>query len=267
MEYEVGFLGYGHMARAISDGLDRSGLVPYHQQLISGRDRGRLKEAGETKGVAVADDNRALVRHSKVVLLGVLPNQVEDALEEVRNESAGRLIISMAAGVRLETLNSFLHTGAGLVRAMPNVAAQVGQGTTVICGRPRSDPAHLIRARQIFESVGLCLELEECLFDVASALSGAGPAYFFALFESFVRGAVRLGVPWEAARRLVVQTALGAAEMASRQPGQSLANMRDAVASPGGVTAEGLYVLDKGGLGGVLQEALEAATMKARRMA
>ncbi len=267
MDYEIGFLGYGRMARAISEGLDHQGVIPYHHQIVSGRDQGRLREVGEKRSVAVAADNRDLARRSKVVLLGVKPDQVEGVLDEVRDELGGRLLISMAAGVRLETLNSFLHaTGVDLVRAMPNLPALVGRGATLICSRPGADPAHLERAREIFGAVGLCLPLEERQFDAATSLSGSGPAYFFTIIESLVRGAVRLGLSWETARTLAVQTALGAAETAARRPEMALADLRDQVTSPGGTTAEALYVLENGGLGGLLQKALDAASEKCNRL-
>lgn len=267
MEYEIGFLGYGRMARAISEGLNNQGVIPYHHQVVSGRNQGRLQEAGDKRGVAVATDNQDLVRRSKVVLLGVKPNQVEGVLDEVRDDLSGRLLISMAAGLRLETLNSFLRaTGVDLVRAMPNLPALVGKGATLICSRPGADPAHLAQARAIFDAVGLCLELEERQFDAASALSGSGPAYFFTIIESLMRGAVRLGLSWDTARTLAVQTALGSAETAARRPEMALAELRDQVTSPGGTTAEALYVMERNGLGGILQEALEAATEKCNRL-
>lgn len=264
--FDIGFLGYGRMAGAISGGLNDSGLIPFGRQLVSGRNRARLNAEAERWGLAVAGDNRDLVRRSAVVVLGVKPRQAEDVLEEVRADLTGRLVISLAAGVNLDSLRRWLPPDTAVVRSMPNVAALVGRGATLICAPGGADPKHLARAREIFESVGLCLELEEKLFDAASALSGSGPAYFFSIMEALTRGAARLGLPWDTARILAVQTALGAAETAARRPGQSLADLRDMVTSPGGTTAEALLVLEKGGLGGLLQEAMAAAKDKSENL-
>lgn len=264
--FDIGFLGYGRMARAISSGLADNGLIPYNRQIISGRDQGKLKSAAKDLGLALALDNRDLVRRCRVVVLGVKPAQVVPVLEEIGPETPGRLIISLAAGVKLETMWRVLPAGAALVRSMPNVAALAGRGASLICALPGSDPNRLAEARKIFESVGHCWELEEKMFDAGSALSGSGPAYFFAIMESLVRGGVRLGLPWDLAKELVLATALGSAEMAWRQNDKALADLRDMVTSPGGTTAEALMLMEIRGLGGILQEALAAAAEKSEKL-
>lgn len=265
-DFEIGFLGYGRMARAISAGLAENGLIPHPRQIISGRDRVRLESAARELGLTVAADNRDLTRRCRVLVLGVKPAQVAPVLEEIAPETPGRLLVSLAAGVRLETMRRILPAGAALVRSMPNVAALAGRGATLVCALPGSDPAHLARARRIFESVGQCWELEEKLFDAAGAVSGSGPAYFFSIMESLVRGGVRLGLPWDLARELVLATAQGASEMAGRPEGRALADLRDMVTSPGGSTAEALLVMETKGLGGILQEALAAAAEKSEKL-
>lgn len=266
MNFEIGFLGYGAMARAISSGLAESGLLPYEKQIISGRDRAKLDQAASERGLVAAADNKDLVQRCQTVVLGVKPHQVMEVLEEIKNVANKRLIISLAAGIKLEQMSPLLTPGAGLVRAMPNVAALVGQGTTLICAPPETGPAHLKKALAIFESVGLCLELPEKYFAAGGAVSGSGPAYFFDIMEGLVRGAVRLGLPWHEARSLVIHTALGSAVMAKKMDGAAFSELRDMVTSPGGTTAEALYVFEKGGLGGLLQEALEAAVEKSRKL-
>lgn len=266
MKFEIGFLGYGAMARAISSGLAESGLYPYEKQIVSGRDRAKLDQAASERGLAAAADNRELVRSCQTVVLGVKPHQVMEVLEDIKNEANERLIISLAAGINLKQMRPVLPSGAGLVRAMPNVAALVGQGTTLICAPPGTGPDHLKKALAIFESVGLCLEMPEKYFAAGGAVSGSGPAYFFDIMEGLVRGAARLGLPWSEARSLVINTALGSAVMAQKMDGAAFSELRDMVTSPGGTTAEALYVFEKGGLGGMLQEALEAAVEKSRKL-
>ena len=266
MSFEIGFLGYGHMARAISDGLAREGRIPYARQMISGRSRSRLAEISGQTGLGLAADNRELVRMCPVVVLGVNPDQIRPVLAEVAAEIQAKTVISMAAGVTLTDLTHALPASAGVVRTMPNLPAMVGLGVTLVCTPPESDPVHLDRALEIFRSVGLALELKEELFDAGTAAGGSTPALFFSIMESMVRGAVRLGLPFETARAIVVQTALGTAQIAARHPGEHLAALRDRASGPAGTTVEGLVVFEESGLGGVIQRALEAARDRSRRM-
>lgn len=266
MEYEVGFLGYGRMARALSDGLAQKG-IPYSRQIVSGRNRERLESLAKELGVAVAPDNAALAESTKTVILGVKPYQVEHVLEEVGDRLNGRLLISMAVGIRLATLKRMLPDNTGLVKVMPNIAALVGSGLTLLCSPAGTDDSYIQRAKNIFEVVGDCLELDEKLFDAGGAISGSGPAYFFYIMEAMVQAGVCLGLTHEQARQLVVQTALGSALTAKVKTDQHLSGLRDMITSPGGTTAEALYVMDKQGLSGVLQEAVLAAEKKSRKLA
>lgn len=266
MSFEIGFLGYGNMARAISDGLAQDGRIPYSRQMISGRNRSRLAEISGQTGLGLAADNLELTRMCPVVVLGVNPDQIRPVLEEISAEAEGRTVISLAAGVTLDDLAQALPSSAGVVRSMPNLPVMVGQGVTLICAPPEADPVHLARAGEIFRPVGLCLELAEELFDAGTAAGGSTPALFFSIMESMMRGAVRLGLPFDQARAVVVQTALGSALMASRHPGEHLAALRDMASGPAGTTVEGLSVFEEAGLGGVIQRALKEARDRSRRM-
>jgi pyrroline-5-carboxylate reductase len=265
--FEVGFLGYGRMAQAISEGLDRCGRIPYSRQAASDLPDGPWLQLAEERRFRPVPDNRRLTALCPVVVVAVKPHQVRDVLEEIRPAAPGRLFISIAAGLRLADLRACLPETAGLVRVMPNLPALAGRGLSLMCAPPGAPSAHLEQARAIFEAVGTAEELEEAKFDIGTAVSGSGPAYFFLMMEALVRGAVRLGLTWDTARRLVLETALGSAATALARPELNLAALRDQVTSPGGTTAEALQVLEKGGFSGLLAEALEAAAEKGRRLA
>ncbi len=266
MDFEIGFLGYGKMSGAVSRGLDKNGLIPFNRQMASARDREKLVKGAGLWGLTPAADNRELVKRCRSVVLGVKPKQIQGILEEIQDLVGDRLIISMAAGVRLEDMRPLLPRGANLVRTMPNVAALTGQGATIICAAPGTSPDSFARAVQIFGSVGRCFELDENLFDAGGAVSGSGPAYFFSFMENLIRGAVRLGLPWDTAKALVLQTALGSAETAAGNPETHLADLRDMVTSPGGTTAEALAVMENHGWGGIVQQALAAANDKSKKL-
>ncbi|MDR1079624.1 MAG: pyrroline-5-carboxylate reductase [Deltaproteobacteria bacterium] len=262
----VGFLGYGRMAQAISEGLDRSGLVPYRRQLASDVASGILDGFRERRGIAVAADNAALAERSPIVVIAVKPHQVRGALSEIRESLKEKLVISIAAGVTLATLGEYVPEGCSLVRVIPNLPALVGKGVTLITAPPSTDKADLDNARKIFSAVGEVVDIPESMFNEGTAVSGSGPAYFFLVMEAMIRGAVRLGIPWDQARKLVVRTCEGAAAAALARPSQNLADLRDQVTSPGGTTAEGLLVLEEGGLTAIFHAALKAASDKGREL-
>ena len=270
-KYEVGFLGYGRMAQAVSEGLDRCGRIPYARQAASDLAAGdwaggEWLKLAEKRHFHPAPDNRSLTALCPVVIVAVKPHQVRAVLEEVRPTASGRLFISIAAGIKTADLKAGLPKTAGLVRVLPNLPALTGRGMSLMCAPPGAPREHLDQARAIFEAVGEVEELGEDKFDVGTAVSGSGPAYFFLMMEALIRGAVRLGLTWETARKLVLETARGAAETARARPDLNLAALRDQVTSPGGTTAEALQVLETGGFSGLLAEALEAAAEKGRQL-
>ncbi|MDR1083625.1 MAG: pyrroline-5-carboxylate reductase [Deltaproteobacteria bacterium] len=266
MTCEVGFLGFGRMAQAISEGLNKSGKMPYSRQAASALRTDKLQSLADTRGFVVAVDNRNLLSLSPAVIIAVKPHQVQNALAKAGPAVRGQLFISIAAGISLAELQAWLPDGTRVIRVIPNLPAQVGRGLTLVCAPEGTRPDDLKLTRYIFESVGTVTELPESLFDEGTAVSGSGPAYFFLVMEAMVRGAVRLGLPWDLAKKMVLQTARGAAETALVKDDLSLADLRDQVTSPGGTTAEALYVLEQGGLTALFQEALEAASVKAKKL-
>jgi len=185
-KYEVGFLGYGRMAQAISEGL--SGRVPYSRQAASDLPGGAWLKPAEERRLHPAPDNRRLTALSSVVILAVKPHQVREVLEEIRPAAPGRLFISIAAGLKLADLRAWLPKTAGLVRVMPNLPILAGRGLSLMCAPPKTPAKHLDQARAIFEAVGEVVELEEAQFDVGTAVSGSGPAFFFLVMEALTRG-------------------------------------------------------------------------------
>ncbi|MDR0354215.1 MAG: pyrroline-5-carboxylate reductase [Deltaproteobacteria bacterium] len=263
---EIGFLGYGRMAQAISQGLDRSGLVPYRRQAAFDVLSGKLDELAAERGFATAKNAKNLFDLTSTVILAVKPHQVEGALKEIAGAAKNSLIISIAAGVSLAALAAPLPPTVGLVRVIPNLPALVGQGMTLICAPKSAKEVHLEQAEKIFKAVGSVVVLDEKLFNEGTAVSGSGPAYFFLVMEAMIRGAVRLGLTWDMARELVLQTALGSAQAALANPQMSLAELRDQVTSPGGTTAEGLFELEDGAVVSLFFRALEAAAEKGRSL-
>jgi pyrroline-5-carboxylate reductase len=200
--------------------------------------------------------------------VAVKPHQVTGALSALGpEEKSDRLFISIAAGVSLSALRSLLSDRAQIVRVIPNLPAMCGYGVTLVTAPEGTREEDRERAREIFSSVGTVHDLPESLFDQGTGVSGSGPAYFFLVMESMVRGAVRLGLSWDISRELVLRTALGSAQAALANPDLCLSELRDQVTSPGGTTAEGLLKLEEGRIAALFQQALEAAAEKGKSLA
>ena len=198
-------------------------------------------------------------------MLAVKPRVTAAALKEIGKGLAKRLVISVVAGMPLMRIIEACGTQARVIRAMPNTPAMVGEGMTALAIGPDIQAAEVAVARNIFESVGKVVSVEERLIDAVTGLSGSGPAYVFLMIEAMADGGVKMGLSRETASLLAAQTVLGAARMVI-ETGQHPARLKDQVASPGGTTIAGLHRLEQGGLRGVLIDAVEAATKRSQEL-
>jgi pyrroline-5-carboxylate reductase len=256
---KIAFIGGGNMARALIGGLLRSGTpVAALRGADPQPDRAALGALGPLE---LAADNAAAVHGAAVVVLAVKPQVMEQACRSIAAEArrARPLLISVAAGTRIADLDRWLDGEQRIVRCMPNTPALVGLGATGMVANGAVDAAGRATAERIMASVGIVEWLaDEALMDAVTALSGSGPAYFLQLVEHLEDAAVGLGLPREGARRLAIQTGLGAMTMAATADAPP-AELRQRVTSPGGTTAAALAAFERGGLGALVRDALTAA--------
>jgi pyrroline-5-carboxylate reductase len=196
------------------------------------------------------------------VVLCVKPADVPGALFEIRDALAGKLLVSIVAGLSSSVLAELCGPNVRIVRTMPNTAALVGQSATACCAGPGATAEDLKTVLQIFGGVGLSVEVPEKLLDAVTGLSGSGPAYIFLIIESLAEAGVHAGLSRTLANQLATQTVLGAATLAS-ETGEHPAILREAVTSPGGTTAAGLAVLEAAAIRSAMIEAVSAAAEKA----
>ncbi len=260
----IGFIGGGAMAEALAGGLIAAG-VPASQIQIAEPLPERCAQLRDRLGVAAEADYAGAVRDSDLVVLAVKPDVVSTALAALRAEDldlTSPLWISIAAGVRLESLEAGLPAKARIIRAMPNTPALVRAGATAICGNAQTDASDRNDASSLFESVGIAREADaENLLDAVTGLSGSGPGYVFLFLEALIDAGEDVGLPRKAAERLATQTVYGAAKLAL-DGDSSPAQLREQVSSPGGTTLAGLAALDQGGLREILARAVAAATRR-----
>ncbi len=255
----LAFVGCGTMGEAMVKGLLAERLVRPQQVVASHPRPGRREELEAAYRIGAVADNAEAAREASVVVLTVKPQVLEEVLAGLAGAvSAEALVLSIVAGATTATLAEALGTSR-VVRAMPNTPAQVGHGMTVWYATARVGERDREKVRTILSALGEQERVDhEDEVDMATALSGTGPAYVFLFMEALIEAGVHLGFSRRLAARLVRQTVLGAAEFAVEAP-EHVARLRNQVTSPGGTTADALYHLEKGRLRTVISDAVWAA--------
>jgi pyrroline-5-carboxylate reductase len=258
---KLGVIGAGVMGQAVIRGLMHRHLVTVSNVWAAAKTEGSCEKVRLELGIPCHTNYSDIVADTDVLLLCVKPNGIRSVLEKLKSYalSPKTLIISIVAGATIEQIETTLGTKNPVIRAMTNTPCLVGQGMTAVCTGTHTQPEHLELAQNIFETVGVCMELDELHFDAVTGLSGSGPAYMYLIMEALADGGVRVGLPREAALRIVAQTLLGAAMMV-QQSGRHPASLRDDVTTPAGCTIGALLVMEDGKIRSTLARAVEEAT-------
>ena len=262
IEQHIGFIGAGQMATALGQGFVRAGLIAAEDLVAADPSAEARKRFAETTGGRTTEDNPEVAAGADVLLLAVKPQQMAGVLAGLRGKVTERhLVISIAAGIRLEVLAAGLGEEVRLVRVMPNTPCLVGKGASGYCTGPTAtaDDARLVE--QLLGAVGIAHCVEEKLMDAVTGLSGSGPAFVYVMIEALSDGGVRMGLPRVAATALAAQTVLGAAQMVLAT-GDHPGVLKDRVTSPGGTTIAGIKALESAGLRAALIDAVEAAARR-----
>lgn len=256
---QLTIIGPGVMAEAILRALiDTSGVDPA-RIVVSGPRQNRLAELADRYQVRTSRDNRAACAQADIVILAVKPQSLPAVLRGLGGGiRPAALVLSIVAGARLATLMKGLDHAA-VVRAMPNTPAQIGEGISVWTASEEVDPPRKEKASHILAALGEELYVEdENYLDMATALSGTGPAYVYLFMEAMVDAGVHLGFPRRIAEMLVVSTVRGSVAYYEHSP-RHMARLRNQVTSPGGTSAAALYYLEKAGFRTALSRAIWAA--------
>jgi pyrroline-5-carboxylate reductase len=264
-EKKLCIIGAGNMGDALVRGLVRSGF-PKESIIASDLRDEQLELFKKTYGINATRDNREAVRFGDVVVLAIKPQAMNRLLDQVCPEiNPSKLVVSIAAGVPIAALERKLGRGSRIVRAMPNTPALVGAAATAISSGEHATDDDMALAKELFDSVGLTVEVEEALLDAVTGLSGSGPAYVFLIIDALSDAGVKVGLPRYTAQKLAAQAVLGSAKLqieTGLHPGQ----LKDQVTSPGGTAIAGIHTLEAGGLRTTLINAVEAATERAREL-
>ena len=261
----VAVLGTGKMGEALLSGMLRAGRKPA-DVLVTARRAERAELLAQRYGVEVLD-NAAAAKAADTIILAVKPQDMGALLDELApHVPAGRLVVSVAAGIPTSFLERRLADGAPVVRVMSNTPVLVDQAMSAISAGAAATEEHLLRTEAIFAPVGKTIRVPESQQDAVTALSGSGPAYFFYLVEAMIDAGILLGLPRAVAHDLIVQTAIGAAVML-RDTGEHPVTLREAVTSPAGTTINAIRELENHGVRAAMLSALEAARDRGRELA
>ncbi len=269
MENTVGFIGGGNMSRAIAGGLLDNGFettrISIAEPLVAQR-----QLLGESlPGIFVSADNAEVVARSECLVLSVKPQVLAAVCKDLAGavQASKPLIISIAAGPRIDDIDSWLGGGNAVVRVMPNQPALLGKGISGIYANRKTNAAQMAAATEILSTVGPVVAVpNEVDIDAVTAVSGSGPAYFYLLIDMIAKTGIELGLDESASNRLAVETALGAATLA-QQSGESMDTLISRVRSPGGTTAAALDELEARGVRDIFAAALTAARDRATELA
>lgn len=258
MNKKIAFIGPGVMAEAMISGLLRKKLAKPENILASGPREERVAELGRKYKIKTTVDNASAAAQADVVVLSIKPQRLSEVMKGLFKIRSEALVLSIVAGASIQKISRSLKHQA-VVRSMPNTPGQIGEGITVWTASARTSQEQREMAQQILGALGEEVFVEdESYLDMATALSGSGPAYVFLFTEALIDAGVHMGFPRRIAEQLVLQTIKGSVAYyhhAERHP----ATLRNQVTSPGGTSAEALYYLEKAGFRTALSRAIWAA--------
>lgn len=262
----ITFIGAGNMARAIIGGLLRNGY-PADRIRATGRSLEKLQDLAE-QGLRVFTDNHAAIEQADAIVLSVKPQMMKAVVTDLAPSIQGSpLFISVAAGISANSIQSWLGGDFAVVRSMPNTPSLVGKGASGLYANAEVSAGQRALAESIATATGIALWVDdEALIHAVTAVSGSGPAYYFLFMEAMIAEAKAQGLDQEAATRLTLQTALGAAEMAS-QSDVDPTELRHRVTSPNGTTEQAIKTFQTQGLENLVAKAMQACSARSQAMA
>jgi len=265
----VGLIGGGNMARAIGGGLLRGGMNAANLMIAEPLEAQCERLRDELYGAMVTTDNAGVASRADVLLFAVKPQILKSVCQLLADPVQQRrpLIMSIAAGPTIDSIDSWLGGGLSVVRVMPNQPALIDQGVSALYANERTSDERRDLAERIITAVGQAVWLDsESKMDAVTAVSGTGPSYFYLLIDVMIEAAIDYGIDEATARVLAVETARGATSLAAAET-ESMASLIERVRSPGGTTTAAFETLDRKDARGIFQAAIRAAEKRAAELA
>jgi len=268
MSYKkIGFIGSGKMAGAIIKGLIKTGFAKPENMLATQGEPTGLEEKSKNLGIGIILDNKELVKTSDVIFIAVKPNQVLGVLEEIKPfVTPEKLIVSIAAGVNINKLETNLPNKTRVIRVMPNTPALVGEGMSGMVGGNWVNNDDINFVKDLLSTIGKCIVVDsEDQIDIVTAISGSGPAFFYKVINEIARAGEKLGMDYDKALLLSIQTAIGSAKMALNRD-ISMEQLISNVATKGGCTAVGVDCMNDNNSEKLFYDVIKSTTEKAHAL-
>lgn len=263
---KIGFIGCGNMAAAMIAGIVDSGVFASDAVMASNPSRAKLEAIQASHGIRITQDNISVAEFADILVLAVKPYFYEQVAEEIRERlPETTVVVTIAAGISIEKMQTQLGRPQPVVRTMPNTPALVKAGVTAVC-KSEEVPAHSFsEVVKFLESFSKVVELPESKMDVVPAISGSSPAYVYMLIQAMADAGVRDGLTRKSAQEMAAQAVLGAAKMVL-ETGLHPEALKDQVCTPGGTTIEAVLTLEQKKFRAAVQEAMRACTEKTKEM-
>ena len=266
MDKNIGFIGFGVMAQAMTGGIISSKLIEAKNLIVSDPLENNLAIARNKFRINAVSDNIEVAKCSDILFLSVKPYKYSEVIDNIKaHVKDDVIIITIAAGIPIDFIQKAFNKAIKVVRTMPNTPALVGEGMSALCPSNMLTKEELQDVIKIFESFGKAEIIEEKLMDAIPAISGSSPAYVFMFIEALADGGVLSGIPRDKAYKLAAQAVLGAAKMVL-ETGEHPGVLKDRVCTPGGTTIEAVYTLEKNNFRGSIISAMESCTQKTINM-
>jgi pyrroline-5-carboxylate reductase len=263
----IAIIGAGVMGEVILDGIINSKLYSPKDILITALRTRNLELIKEKYNVNISTDNRTVKEFADIIILAVKPDNMENVLKEIssQNLKEDTIIISIAAGVTIKKISKLLNKDMPIIRVMTNTPCMIKSGMSVLCGNEKVAPYQMDIAKEIFDSVGNTIILQEKYFDAVTGLSGSGPGFIFLIAETLIDAGVLQGLPRDVSRKLVIETMVGSSLLLKKSD-KHPAPLKDMVTSPGGTTISGIQVMEEYKVRAALFKVIEVATKKSKEL-
>lgn len=257
----IGFIGCGNMGSILLKSFLRY-RIKSKNIYVYDVDIAKLSKIKQENNVNISSDIRDLLKSSDLIVLAVKPNVIKDVLSEISKNYTGEIIMSIAAGIKISYIESFL-SGSKVVRLMPNIPAQVGEGMIAFSYNDRIEKNESEFIFDLISSLGKAVQTDEKYMDAITGISGSGPAYVYIFIEALADAGVLAGLPRDLSYTAAAQTVLGSAKMVL-ETGKHPGELKDMVCSPAGTTIEAVRVLEKHGFRSAVIEAVSACVEKSK---
>lgn len=264
MNKKVGFIGCGHMASAIIKGVLSSGFFSKENVIASEMSEEFALLKKKELGIEVITDNKILAKNCDVIILATKPNAITDVLNNIKDELSGdKLIVSIAAGVSTKTMEEAIGKEIGVIRVMPNAGAMILEGMSGIVRGKFATDNQVKFVEELFSKIGKCIVVDEDKIDVLTAISGSGPAFFYKTINEIARAGEKLGLDYEKALLLSIQTAIGSAKI---MLGSDLTpeELVERIATKGGCTEVGVNFMNEQKTDELFYELIKQTAQKAK---